>query len=140
MKWKTKGDAYLEWSSILLDEDGISIPSAKIILTANRDEELRKFTFVLYYQGHNIRRLDIDDTHSRGNPGSCPEYAGMRIRGNHLHVWNAELGQECVLPIDAKAGDKSHKEWFEYFSGLAGLVYDGEYVTPPFIKSNPRLF
>lgn len=77
MKWKNKGRAFLEWSSILIDEDGISIPTARLILTANHDEDLYRFTFVLDYRGHNIRRLDIDDTHIRTNPTSCPNMAAL---------------------------------------------------------------
>jgi len=89
----------LEWSSILIDEDGISIPTARIISTANPEEDLYKFTFALDYHGHNIRRLDIDDTHQRTNPAACPEYGGKRITGNHLHIWNPEHGDKCVVPI-----------------------------------------
>lgn len=140
MKWKNKGRAFFEWSSILLDEDGISIPSARIILTANQDETLYRFSFVLDYRGLNIRRLDIDDTHRRMNPASCPEYPRQRIIGNHLHKWNPDNGEECVIPVDIPARNKTPQEWFFYFLDLANLVYNDVYNTPPLIKTAPRLF
>jgi hypothetical protein len=140
IKWKNKGKAYLEWSSILLDEYGISIPTARIILTANQDEELYKFTFVLDYRGQNIRRLDIDDTHKRTNPSTCPEYPGVKITGNHMHVWNQENGINCVVPVDIPARDKTHQEWFEFFLNDVKLIYNNEYVIPPLTKGYPRLF
>ncbi|MBI5061671.1 MAG: hypothetical protein HZB67_05145 [Candidatus Aenigmarchaeota archaeon] len=140
MKWKNKGKAFLEWSSILIDEDGISIPTARIILTANQDEALYRFSFVLYYRGINIRRLDIDDYHRRTNPVSCPEYPGQRIIGNHLHKWNPENGAECVIPVDMPAKSKTYEEWFYYYLGLVNLVYNDVYNTPPLIKTAPRLF
>ncbi|MFZ6007549.1 MAG: DUF6978 family protein [Nitrospirota bacterium] len=140
MKWKNKGKALLEWSSILIDEDGISIPTARIILTANPEEDLYKFTFALDYHGHNIRRLDIDDTHQRTNPATCPEYGGSRIKGNHLHIWNPEHGDKCVIPVNIPAREKTHKEWFEYFLEMFNLVYNEIYVMPLLVKTYPRLF
>ena len=140
MKWKNKGKAYLEWSSILLDEDGISIPTARIILTANQDEELYKFTFVIDYRGQNIRRLDIDDTHRRTNPYTCAEYPGVRIEGNHMHVWSQDNGINCAVPIDIPARDKTHREWFEFFLNDVKLIYNNEHIAPPLTKGYPRLF
>ena len=130
----------LEWSSILIDEDGISIPTARIISTANPEEDLYKFTFALDYHGHNIRRLDIDDTHQRTNPAACPEYGGKRITGNHLHIWNPEHGDKCVVPVNISAREKTHEEWFKYFLEMFNLVYNEIYVMPPLVKTYPRLF
>ncbi|MBZ0158422.1 MAG: hypothetical protein K8I29_19665 [Alphaproteobacteria bacterium] len=81
MKWKRKDNGYLSWQAVLIGEEGIIIPQARIVVTANPDEVLYKFNFGLLYQGHHVRRLDIDDTHTRTNPRSCPQFGGAKIRG-----------------------------------------------------------
>lgn len=139
IKWKRKDNGYFWWQAVLIGEDGIVIPQARIVLTTNPDEVLYKFSFGLLYRGYNVRRLDIDDTHVRTNPRSCPEYGGEKIMGNHVHIWNPDNADNCVVPVAIMARDKTYEQWFDYFLKLANLVYNGIYIPPPLIRTEPRL-
>lgn len=119
-RWRSKTNGEYGEAKAVVDLIRIDTrrPVGRLIMTAHRYRQPRKYSFVLMYCNERILGLDVDPARTHTNLGDL-----RVVHGSHWHTW------PCT-EAEPEARIMGHRQWFDAFLKRAHIRYPYPYDPP----------